>query len=54
MTPNSHEPDVTNRSLLSNNYISDYNELRDTLQLMHATTEIKVALIDNFCNHYLI
>lgn len=34
---NLNEPDVTHRSLISKNYIADFNELRDTLSLMHSS-----------------
>jgi hypothetical protein len=34
----------------SDNLISDYNELRDTVTLMHAKPELKKALVTYFCN----
>lgn len=44
-----HEPDVTNRSLVSKDYLAEFNELRDTLELMHASKEVKKSLMDYFC-----
>jgi hypothetical protein len=31
--------------------VQDYNELRDTLALMHASPEFKLSLMSHFCNY---
>lgn len=40
----------SSRYQASENLIGDYNELRDTLALMHASPELKRSLVKHFCN----
>lgn len=40
---------MTHRSLTSKNYILDYNELRDTLDLMHSSEQLRTSLMEHFC-----
>lgn len=39
----------TSRSEASDNLVANYNELRDTLNLMHADRELKTTLVKSFC-----
>jgi len=38
------------RSDASENLVHDYNELRDTLALMHASPELKQSIVKYFCS----